>query len=52
MEYLAELQRQQEAQGPVAAGEPRYFQLATLRNGVRHVQAELDWLRELEGELR
>jgi len=32
-------------------GDPRYFRLATLRNGIRHVQAELEWLQEIEGEL-
>jgi PadR family transcriptional regulator AphA len=50
-EYLATLQQQLEAHGPAAAGQPGYFQLATLRNGIRHVQAELEWLREGQEEL-
>jgi DNA-binding PadR family transcriptional regulator len=51
-QYLSELQEQLAGQGAAPVGDPRYFQLATLRNGIRHVQAELEWLREIEGELQ
>lgn len=49
--YLGSLAGQLEAHGPVAAGDPKYFQLATLRNGISHVRAELGWLQDIEGEL-
>lgn len=50
-QYLASLNQQLAAQGMAAVGEPLYFRVATLRNGIRHVQAELDWLHDIEGEL-
>jgi DNA-binding PadR family transcriptional regulator len=49
--YLASLQEQLDARPAAAPGEALYFRLATLRNGIRHVVAELEWLRDIEKEL-
>ncbi|MFF2030640.1 PadR family transcriptional regulator [Arthrobacter sp. NPDC058192] len=50
-QYLAGLQEQLAGQRAAPVGDPRYFRVATLRNGIRHAQAELEWLQEIEGEL-
>ncbi|WP_309107064.1 PadR family transcriptional regulator [Arthrobacter sp.] len=51
LSYLASLQEQLDASRAASPGEALYFQLATLRNGIRHLKAELDWLQDIEKEL-
>ena len=49
--YLASLQEQLAASPAAKPGEARFFQLATLRNGIQHVKAELEWLQDIEKEM-